>query len=176
MGYTCTLSVAGLDAVRSIVDPAQLSRDLSMIHRKLAFMSLEYAIRTCSVDTGRARAGFLALHTKHGKSGAAVMRRAPLGGSGGRPDPAAIAEGMAAGKVLADRAFEIRVANTVRYVEFINSGTSRMQGTGFLDKTIQATITHAAKVVDWYVTNKLATVGLGKVGDDPKEGPGEIPT
>jgi hypothetical protein len=176
MGYRCTLSVSGMDSLREIVDPVRLSKDLEHIHRKLAFMSLEHAIRTCSVDTGRARAGFLALHTKHGISAANVMRRTPPGGAGGRPDPAAEAEGKAKSRLLVDRPFEIRLANTVNYVEFINSGTSRMRGTGFLDKTIQKTITHAQKVVDWYVTAKLSQVGLGKVKSDPSEGPGEIPT
>ncbi len=171
--YDFALDVKGIASLQDLVDPKKLATDLALMHRKLAFMSIEHAIRGCSVDTGRARAGFLALHRKHGLTAADSMRRPPPGRSFGRLDPAAISDGLSKGRVITDRAFEIVIANAVGYVEFINSGTSRMAGTNFLDRTMQKTAAHADRVMAAYVESSI--YGLSKATDKP-DGVPEIPS
>lgn len=173
MSYAVTLDVSGMAAVKAEVGEERLKRDLALIHRKLAFMSLALIIRTCSVDTGRARAGFLALFRKHGISVETDFRRPPPGGNVGAMDSRAISEGEALGRVDIDDPLLIQIANAVEYVQFINSGTARMGGTGFIDKAILKTMQHAKKVLDWYVSAVLN--GRATATDDPRQGPGEIP-
>lgn len=172
-----TSSMTGLEKLRDLGDPVRLARDRELLLRKLAFMLLRYCIRTCSVDTGRARSGFLAYLDRHHVAADDVLGMpSPLqpGGSKAGVQPEAVELGRAEGSVLMDLPDHIEVANAVEYVEYINTGTARMAGTRFLDHALTRLLDQMDRVWAWYVESRLAEAGFEPL-DRPEEGPGDIP-
>lgn len=180
---TVTSSVTGLEDLQQLGDPVRLARDREALMKKLAFQLLRYCIRTCSVDTGRARAGFLAYLDRHGIAADDVLSApSPLqeGGSLSGVNAAAVALGRAEGSVVVDLPDHIEVVNAVEYVEYINAvmagmmGPAGRSGTRFLDKALMRLLDQMDRVWDWYVNSRLAEAGFEPM-NDPEEGP-DMPT
>jgi hypothetical protein len=168
MGYSLSIDLSGVEEVRRLVNPKQLVDDMAVLHRKLSLMLLAYIIKTMPVDTGRARAGWLALMDKHGISGDRYVQH-----GAGSTDARSVSEGRRAGEILSDRPLDISVANTVKYVEYLEKGTSRMTGFAFVQKGIDRARTHSIRLLDAYVAKKVQDA-LESWNDDPETDPGPI--
>jgi hypothetical protein len=180
MSYSATLTVPTeqIALLKAWVDESVIRDDLDKILRKFALTVLRALILTCSVDTGRARGGFLALFEKLGVSPSDVMESPSPYQTGrmtaSKQQPGSgVSEGLAMGSVLMDQPGHILVANAVEYVEFINSGTKRMHGTHFIDMTWQQAYDYMPKLANWYLDARLANAGF-RPSVDPVEGPGDI--
>lgn len=172
-----TLRIMGMEAVRELLSPEQFLHDMSLIHRQLALKSLGLLILTCSVDTGRARAGFTALFSRHGYSYSKYAAQSLASGPVRRTPPqgrsaAAEAEGRAASSVV-EAPLSITLTNAVEYVEYINSGTAHMAGTRFIDIGLDRTLLYAQFVMDWYA-ERIKAGARGQIRGDPDENPAEI--
>lgn len=181
MSYAVTLQLRGtrLEELRQLVDPAELKADLALMLRKLALVTLRQLVLTCSVDTGRARGGFLALLDKYGVSAADLVERPSPYQTVAIKEPkpsrpgGGVEDGRAQGEVLTDSPEQVTIVNAVDYVEFINTGTGRMHGTFFMDSTLAKIPPYIDRLADWYIPAKLAQARLRI---DPDQGPGDMPT
>lgn len=186
MSYTVTLGRGGapLAELEALLDPSELMADVSALLKKVALVTLRHLVKTCSVDTGRARGGFLPLLEKYGVAYGDVLAqpsplqvgriREPKGAPGG-----GVEDGKRVSSILADQMFTVQIANNVEYVEFINAGVSgagrghnvSFTGTFFMDAALIRAAEYIDEVFRWYVDAKLAKV---KMVPNPAQGPGDI--
>jgi len=161
MSYRVTLKTEGLEALREKMDPKRLLRDVAELHQRAVVMTLLNLVVLCSVDTGRARGGFLPYLEKHGVSAGAQLRRSSPLQHGGimSLDPRAIAEGRAMGS-FTEQPLNVEIRNSVSYVQYINSGTSRMVGTAFIDKTLLRLTDWYPRLIKKYVETRLMQLGV----------------
>jgi len=172
VSYRVTVKLEGMEKLREIMDPEQLLSDVVELTQRAAVMTVLNLVVLCSVDTGRARGGFLPFLDKHGISAAAKLRQpSPLQhGATMNLNAASVQEGRALGSVV-EQPLYIEVRNAVEYVEYINSGTSRMQGTAFMDRTLVRLVEWFPKLWDAYVDHKLAGEKMpGRLDNNPEMG------
>lgn len=143
--FSMTIDMTGTEAVRELVSPERLARDMAIVHRKIALKLLAYIIQTMPVDTGRARAGWTALMDKSGLPSTAL-----IGGRDGR----AVAQGKALSRIHSDRPFNIIVGNAVEYVEYLDRGTANTPALRFVTKGIYRARLNAQKVIDAYIRSR----------------------
>jgi len=172
---TRTITVTGLAETQKLLSPEAFRSDMVKLHRLLALKSCGYLKQTCSVDTGRAAAGFMGLFTKYGLDHSRYVAGSQASAYPRMTPPSGAAEGPQPGDSLViESPLNIVVHNRVNYVEYINSGTSRMAGTAFIDKAMDRTRIYARKLMAWYAGQVRERVPHLLQNPDPGQVPSEI--
>lgn len=187
------MKLDGMEKLTQLMDEKQMRADVVELNQRAAVMTVLNLVVLCSVDTGRARGGFLPFLDKHGISAAAKLRQSsPLQhGATMNLNAASVEEGRALGSVV-EQPMDIEVRNAVEYVELINTGTlsrstshasfleageyakssGAMQGTYFIDNTLVRLMDWFPKLWNVYIDHKLEGRKMpGRLDKNPEFGP-----
>ena len=122
-----------------------------ILFRQCVYEIHKYLIRVTPLQTGRLRAGWTGILNKYGIDySAAFMDTALLDHAFIKYDQTAIIEGMAMSDYL-DEELDVILINNVPYGEYVEFGTSRMEGQNFTNKArYKGEYVFKKNIKDWF--------------------------
>ncbi len=129
-----------------------------MLFRDVVHQSHKYLIRVTPFDTGRLRAGWTGVLEKYQIDYAmAFIDTSLIETKSTVPSPSAIAEGKGLSSMI-DKPFDVTITNNVFYSQYVEFGTSKMQGRHFTQRAMYKSEYIMAQAMDDWL-REISTTG-----------------
>jgi len=130
---------------------SQFNEKYGKLFREVVYQAHKYLIRVTPMDSGRLRGGWTAVLNRHRIDySMAFMDTSLIETKSTIIDPSAIMEGVALSSAL-DTPLDVTVINNVPYAQYLEFGTSKMQGKHFTQRAMYKS-EHIMKqaLEDWF--------------------------